>query len=271
MTTDSSTPSTTGRVAAVLLAFTDADTPLGVSEIARACHLSKAVVHRILQSLVESGLVRYLTPERRYALGPAALALGRHAERLDDLREAGLPGISHLADVTGETTTLTARIGHSRRYIAQVESTHRIRIAIRVGESVPLSTGASGLSILAFLPDADVDLILSRPLTAYTERSSTDPDTIRARLAEIREQGWAHSAGERVRYSSSVAAPIVNSLGEPAGSLSVAYLADRLPDHRPLTDLVVATAAEVSARLQRRELGEADHSSDAGARMPGRA
>jgi DNA-binding IclR family transcriptional regulator len=242
--------STTARVADVLLAFQGATGPLGVSEIARACGLSKTVVHRILQTLVTARLLVYVTEGRRYDLGPAALALGRQAMQANDLRSAAMPVISHLAAVTGETTTLTERVGHARQYIGQIESANPIRITIQIGESVPLWSGASGVSILAFMSEVDIDYVLSGERVAFTGDTVTDAGVLRARLAEIRERGWAHTAGERVRYSSSVAAPIFDVDGAPVGSLSVAYLVDRMGgDHHDLAELVTSAAAEATRRL----------------------
>ncbi len=56
MTTQPGTE-TAGRVIDVLLLFTDGPDELGVSRIARELGLSKAVVHRILQTLVARGMV----------------------------------------------------------------------------------------------------------------------------------------------------------------------------------------------------------------------
>lgn len=247
--------STTTRVTEVLLAFADATAPLGVSEIARSCGLSKAVVHRILQSLVTSGLVDYLAETRRYRLGPAAIALGRRATRGNALHAAGMPAIAHLANRTGETTTLTERRGHGRQYIGIVESINPIRITVRTNENVPLWSGASGLSILAFMDPVDIDYVLSGDRPSYTETTLTDPARIRERLAEIRQRGWAHTAGERVRFSSSVAAPIFDADDSPVGSLSVAYLVERLDDaqHYDLAQLVLSAARDATARLREQE------------------
>lgn len=249
--------STTERVALVLTAFAGGDRWLGVSEIARRLDLGKAVVHRILQTLVDTALLAYDPGTRLYCLGPTALSLGRLAARDSDLRTAGMPVIAHLAAVTGETTTLTALLGHNRYYVGQVESAQPIRITINIGQHVPLAAGASGLCILAFMPETDIDLALRRPVTQYTEFTQTDPEAIRRRLAEIRERGWATSSGERVVYSSSIAAPIFDVSGNPAGSLSVAFLDSRIVGHssEELAALVCSAAAETSANLQRIQRG----------------
>ena len=64
------------RVADVLLLFTDGPDFLGVTAIARSLDLSKAVVHRILSTLLEKDYIQIEPATRRYALGPAALKLG---------------------------------------------------------------------------------------------------------------------------------------------------------------------------------------------------
>jgi len=243
--------STTLRVAHVLLALAEDEAWLGVSELARRLSLSKAVVHRILQTLIETGLVRYDAGTHRYALGPAALALGRAGTRRSELLAAGHPVIAHLSQLTGETTTLAARAGHGRVYVGQVESSQHIRIAIRIGEHQTLTNGASGLSILAFLSQADIELALSVPVPQFTPRTVVDPDAIRARLAVIRERGWAMTASERVPHSSSIAAPIFDAAGDAVGSLSVAYLDSRFHDEDvpEVARLVLASARQASERL----------------------
>jgi IclR family acetate operon transcriptional repressor len=243
--------STTQRVAQVLTIFAGGDRWLGVSEISRRLDLGKAVVHRILQTLVEAGLLSYSADTRLYCLGPTALSLGRNAARDNDVRTAAMPIISHLAAITGETTTVTAVSGHNRYYVGQVESAQHIRITINVGQQVPMAAGASGLSILAFMSERDIDLALSVPLIRYTDRTVTDPQLIRERLVTIREQGWASSEGERVLHSSSIAAPIFDITGAPAGSLSVAYLASRIifSSTDELAALVCTAAADATAAL----------------------
>ncbi|MCP2168438.1 IclR family transcriptional regulator [Goodfellowiella coeruleoviolacea] len=258
MSTPDSTPapgvslSTTERVAQVLLAFAGDERWLGVSELARRLGLGKAVVHRILQTLVETDLLAHDQTTRRYRLGPGALRLGRNAIRDSELRAAGMPVISRLAALTGETTTLSARIGHSRCYIGQIESLQPIRVTIALGESVPLTIGASGLAILAFLSEADIDLALRTPIQPVTDRTVVDPVVIRERLAGIRKRGWSTTESERVPMSSSVAAPIFDALGEPVGALSVGSVASRVDQARlaELGTLVSEAAADVTDALR---------------------
>ncbi|MBB5844568.1 DNA-binding IclR family transcriptional regulator [Conyzicola lurida] len=248
--------STTERVARVLLCFTGDAPWLGVSEISRELGLGKAVVHRILQTLVETAMLVYQPDKRTYGLGPAAIALGRRATANSDVRTAAMPALSWLASVTGETSILCSRVGYRRVYVAQVESAQPIRVTIGVGDSHPLTGGASGNAILAFMPEKDIDLALTVPLLQYTSTTVVDPGEIRERLALVRERGWATTSGERVPLSRSIAVPVFGLDPEPAGALSVAVLASReVGTDEQLAQLVVQAGKQASTALRALQRG----------------
>ncbi|TFH98700.1 IclR family transcriptional regulator [Micrococcus lylae] len=243
--------STTGRVVRVLLAFSEGKTELGVSEIGRMSGLSKAVAHRILQELCAAHVVEQDRQTRKYRLGSAALALGDAAAASSRLRAEGLPTLAELAEVTGETATLSARVGYRRLYVGQVESSRLIRISVQVGLSLPLTVGASGQAMLAFLPEREIEWVLNRPVPAMSDRTETRPERIRGRLEHVREVGYARTDSERVAEAVSFAAPVFNSYKEVVGAVSVAALASRVePDREAeLGDDVVAASRELSRRL----------------------
>jgi len=240
-----------GRVVDVLLLFTEGPHVLGVSEIARRLGLSKAVVHRILRSLLGRGLVVVEPSTRGYRLGPAAAALGARALRESDLRTAALPVIRELARCTGETTTLSALVGESRVYLDQVPSEQEIKQTVELGRRFPLHAGSSSKCILAFLPAAQQEEVLRAELATLTERTVVDPAELRKTLAEVRGQGHTWSEGERQVGAGSVAAPVFSVDGEVVGAVSVCGPLHRFdPAARErFTPLIVAAAGEVSRAL----------------------
>lgn len=244
--------STAGRVVHVLSAFAQGHRQLGVSEIARVTGLSKAVTHRILQELSTNHLVVQDLTSRKYMLGNGAFALSNFASAQSRLRSSGMSMISSLSEDTGETTTLSGRTGYRRIYVGQVESAQLIRISTQVGLSLPLTVGASGHAMLAFLPQADIENILAQPIPALSERTETRTEWIRDRLDRIREQGYARTDSERVADSVSFAAPVYDAINEVTGSLSVAALATRVDALREaeLGRQVVAAATSLSQQLR---------------------
>ncbi|WP_067669140.1 IclR family transcriptional regulator [Nocardia miyunensis] len=242
------------RVADVLLLFTDGPSRLGVSAIARELGLSKAVVHRILQSLATRGMVVLDPDSRQYRLGPAATALGARAFRDSDLRASALDLLRALRDETGETATLTALVPDGRIYLDQVEGTHEIKMTVELGRRFPLHAGSSGKCMLAFLPEDARRRALAGPLTALTTSTVTDPDSLAAELDEVRARGFAQSGGERQPDAGSVAAPVFGITGEVIGSISVCGPRYRVTEEfvEKIAPRVVDTAERISRRMGHR-------------------
>ncbi|MFB4319235.1 IclR family transcriptional regulator [Actinomadura sp. 21ATH] len=209
------------RVADVLLLFAAGPRYLGVSAISRELGISKAVVHRILRSLVSREMLATDEGVPGYRLGPAAVALGASALRRFDARAAAAPVLRRLRDETGETTTLSGLVGDERVYLDQFESRHEIKMTVDVGARFPLHAGSSGKVVLAFLPEDRREAVLALPRAALTDRTVTDEAALRAELAVIAAEGVAASVGERQADAGSVAAPLFGPDGEVYGSFSV--------------------------------------------------
>lgn len=240
-----------GRVADVLLAFLDGPAVHGVTALARELDLSKAVVHRILRTLVERDLVVPAAPSSGYRLGPAAAALGARALRESDLRSVAVPVLRRLQAATGETTTVSARVPGARVYLDQVVSAREIKMTVEVGRRFPLHAGSSSTSILAFLPAEEQEAVVTGELARLTPLTLADPEALRARLAQVRRDGHAHSDGERQYGAGSVAAPVFGVDGAVVGAISVCGPVDRVDDaaRARFVPLLVAAADEISRTL----------------------
>lgn len=249
--TEKPADSTTARVSEVLLAFAGAEKPLGITDIARSTGLSKAVVHRIVQELCNSSFVWQNPQTRKYQPGISAFALADAANQSSQFRRIGLELLADLAEHTGETATLSGRIGHRRIYIGQVESSQLVRISVQVGSAQPLTIGASGAAILAFLPENEIEATLSASARSDNGIPTRDTDALRARLEQVAEQGYARSEGERIADATSFAAPVRNRFGDVIGCMSAAALTSRLTPERErdLATHVMASADELSLRL----------------------
>jgi DNA-binding IclR family transcriptional regulator len=251
LTESSAGTESAARVADVLLLFTDGPPTLGVSRIARELALSKAVVHRILQSLTARGMTAYEQASREYRLGPAVAALGARALRDSDLRSAAMEVLRRLRDETGETVTLTSPVPNGRVYLDQFEGVHEIKMMVELGRRFPLHAGSSGKCILAFLPAEDQDRVLAGGLDALTPHTIVYPGTLRAELSEIRARGYATSAGERQVDAASVAAPIFGMSGDVIGAISACGPRYRLTPEvaERIAPNVTAAAARISQRM----------------------
>ena len=242
------------RALAVLDLMVSSDRPdLGVSEIARELDLSKAVVHRVLMTLVARDYVQADPTSRRYRLGPMALVLGSaYLDRLD-LRSLALPRLQELSSRTGETATLSLRNGWSRMYIEQVTPEREIRMSVVIGKTFPLHAGSSSKAFLAFLSQQEQEDYLARAeLDALTGSTITDPDTLRTVLSEVRERGYAVSLEERQAGAASIAAPVLDRSGRPIAVISVCGPVERFrPQLDDVPPLLLETCSDLSRLLGR--------------------
>lgn len=228
-----SSPSAVERAAGVLGLFTESATPtLGITEIANALGLSKAVVHRLLASLRESGLIDFEAATRRYRLGPMALALGLAYLANVDIREIARPLLERLSASTDETATLSLRQRWHRVYIDQVNPLSEVRMTVPIGQPFPLHAGSSSKAILAFLSEAEQEeFFKTQTLDPLTQATIVDETLLRKELSRIVRRGYARSAGERQRGAHSIAAPVFDHLGNVAGVVSICGPAERFSAH----------------------------------------
>jgi IclR family acetate operon transcriptional repressor len=83
-------------------------------------------------------------------------------------------------------------------------------------------------AILAFLPQEEIDRILSKARTPrLTPWSIVKPDQIRKKIVEVRARGYAVGIRERTPTTNAVAAPVFDSQGVIA-TLAIVAPAERL-------------------------------------------
>lgn len=243
---------TVERATDVLTLFTRVERrDLGVTEIANELQLSKAVIHRILNTLAAKGFIETDHETRRYRLGPAVLSLGQaYVDRLD-VRTLAQEHMRALSEKTNETATLSQRYRWERLYIDQITPDREVKMTVALGRRFPLHAGSSSKAFLAFLPMEEQErYIAEHTLEQLTDLTLTDPDELRADLARTRERGYAVSDGERQGGASSVAAPILDHGGDPVAVISVCGPRERFGEVRDqATELLLAATRELSVQM----------------------
>jgi len=218
------------RAFAVLLWMVNATgASWGLREIATGVAMHPSTLHRVLAHLQADGLIQQDPETGRYSLGLGFLRLAWKAADRHSVREVALPWLKELVDATGETALL-ALYDPSRQEMmlaATVDSPHPIRQIRQIAEWLPITAGATGLAILAFLPEERQRAILARPLPAITPQTITDRATLEQILVQVRQQGYALTHGERTPGAAGIGAPIVGPDGRVIGSVGIT-----LPEQR---------------------------------------
>ncbi len=234
----------------MLDALAESDGGLGVNELARRIGVNPSTASRLLATLEEAGVVER-SPGGPYRLGLKLLALSDRVLAQLDVRERARPWLAWLVEQTGETATLSVPAGAEAITVDFVPSPSTVVSMARVGRpSVPHAT-AAGKVMLAFASSPQHGTAESGSLTAYTERTITDPAALEAELGEIRESGIAEAVGEREADLSALAAPVFGRSAELVAIVGLQGPSSRLPaaTRRALRAPLRKATAEISRSI----------------------
>jgi IclR family transcriptional regulator, KDG regulon repressor len=183
--------------------------PVALRDLARNAQLNKATAFRLLNSLLQKGVVQKIGEERLYALGPTLLAFAEEYRRNFTMRDAVLPFLEQLVHATGETAIYCERFQHdSCVTIERRESPHQTRTVIETSVPRPLCVGSSAFAILAMLPQKEIASILrTKLLEKYTPFTPSSEKQVLKKIEEVRRRGYAVSIQERYLYTAGVVAP----------------------------------------------------------------
>ena len=213
-------PNRVARTFAVLEAFTPERPSLGLSEIARRTGLPLSTTHRLLAELCAAGAL-----ERdgggTYRVGLRLWEIASLAPRGVPLREAALPFLEDLYEVTHENVQLGVREGHDVIYIERIAGRRAVGVLTRVGGRFPLHASGIGLVLLAHAPERVQREVLEERLQRFSEYTITDPARLKRVLAQVRRDGVAVSDRQVTNDAVSVAAPITDGRGEVIAALSI--------------------------------------------------
>jgi DNA-binding IclR family transcriptional regulator len=239
------------RLCDILNSFTGREPVLTLTEISQRIDLPISTTHRFLEALVSQGML-YRENGSSYRLGPQLIRWGTLAQASIDLCNLALSVLRQLMEAVDETAILSIRFGSGSAWIEMIESRHPVRLALRIGESLPLHAGASSKVLWAFLPPDEIEQLFTQvELIALEKNTITDPVALRAELEAIRERGYAISFEETDPGAMGVAAPVYNRVGKLVAGIGIAAPVTRVtPAHVPdIARHVLAAGRELSAKL----------------------
>lgn len=226
------TSSSLSRSLQILLLVCRSENTTTVAEISERFGVSKSTASRVLKTLQEEG---FLAAERHgaYRVGPALPhlldAAFPHRLLIDVLR----PEMRAIAEESHETVALFLHYGMVRFCVFQEHGIEEVRHVVATGELRPLFIGASGLAVLAFLPDDELSRA-KRAVASGRKLLGAGPPPLEelvAAIDETRQRGYAISVDRTIMGISGVAVPVLAG-GDVLASLAVTGPTQRLPRER---------------------------------------
>jgi DNA-binding IclR family transcriptional regulator len=212
-----------------------------VRAIARDLGWAPSSVHRVFSMLEADALVKK-EGDGSYALGLEFYRMAWRATTRLPFRSVTRAVLQELASSTNESAFLCLYepTRGEMMFADRVEGDHELRHIVRLNQWVPVHAGASGLAIVAFLPeDERARVIKSKRLKAVTPATLTDPERLAHALDQVRKQGYAISHGQRTPGAVGIAAPIWDASGRVVGDIGVTIPEQR---YRPKSEPGVAAA-----------------------------
>lgn len=249
-------PKSTERLLAILDALADSpERGLRLTDLVDVTGLGKTTAHRLINGLVENGLVEQNADTSRYFVGLKLLKWAGAASKRFTIQRLAEPALARIADATRDTVYLIAKAGDHAVCVDCFEATYPIKVlTLKIGDRRPLGIGAGSLAILSALNDHDVDRVLLKQAPERREFAIGD-DMLRKRLAESRELGYAFNDVHvfahvnEITGMAAVAVPVRKSDGTPVGALHVNSTTERMLE--PRRSKVVQILIEEAALLER--------------------
>jgi len=238
------------RAINILFLVAKSNEPIGLSEISRATSIDKATALRLLMTLEGFKLIQRDVLSRRYSPGAGLWRLVNSWR--NDLRKVAVPYLEALRRATEETAQLVCPRGLERVVVEALPGPHELVVVPFVGVALPIYVGASGKTIMAYLPDEERNRIIEiTQLKPLNPLGVTDPVTYRAILEDIRRKGYASSVGDVTMGACALAAPVFDATGRIVAAVSLRAPEIRMSAERmsQLAPLVMQAARNISSEL----------------------
>jgi len=221
-----------------------------LSYISRKLNISKSTVHRLLKTLKEKGIVHQDANTQEYYPGPVLFNLLNNPVKAHQLLiHIAYSKMDHLRNLTGESVSLTVKLGMEKINLLQLNGTQSIIFLGNPKYSNLVWTGATGKAILSQLSEEGLKAVLDNiELIPITPKTVTDKAILMRDIAEVKKRGFAEAFGEVDLSLGSVSAPIRHYF-TPACITIVGPVDRMLPHVSDYSQELIKTSRTISNNL----------------------
>lgn len=183
--------------------------PMRPSELCRRLELPWTSIYRLVQQLADKQFIEREQNTGRYHIGQACWLVGSAYTINHPVLDVARPGLELLASRIDAVLQLCERAGRYALTLLSVHNSQNESVPkTYYGYHFPLHCGSKGQVLLAFADPEFVEEYLSGELESLTSETVTDSVMLRGMLAEIQEQGYAHTEGGVLPMSGSISVPV---------------------------------------------------------------
>lgn len=198
-------------------------------EIREALGFSANLVFRLTKALSVHGYVERDLSGARFLLTQKLLTLVQPKKEERSLSQLSWETLRRLRDSTGESAHIGIRSGMDCVVLERVIGLNLFKYYVEAGARGPLHAGAPGKVMLAWLPEAELELVLSQmELKRLTDATITSKRAFAAQLKEVRSKGYAMDLGETMDGLRCLGAPVFDAEGRVCASVWITAPTPRL-------------------------------------------
>lgn len=197
---------------------------VGITELSKQTRLSKATVHRFLQTLKALGYVVQEDDSEKYGLALKLFELATGALSNIDLIRIADAEMRKIATATRETVHLGVLEHDSFIYTHKIDSQYTLRMHSRIGSRNALYSTGIGKVLLAGMSDEQFEQYINKvQFNPVTLTSITNKETLRARIVETKLQGYGEDKEEQELGVCCIAVPLYDRFNQVCASISISY------------------------------------------------
>ncbi|MDD7972172.1 IclR family transcriptional regulator [Roseinatronobacter alkalisoli] len=196
--------------------------PMSLSEIARKMELSRSSTFRLVYTLRYMGFIKEAEQKNTFTLGARVLNLGFAYLNQQPVTTIARPHLSALRDKTGVSAHLSVLEGQHVLYLGSHQARTGFVSNMVTGTRSDAYASAIGWCLLSSLSDAELaafcDGLEMRAKTAHTP---TSPAELKARVDQVRADGYVFSRGFHEPGGSSIAVPVRDNSGKVVACVNI--------------------------------------------------
>ncbi|MFK5953132.1 MAG: IclR family transcriptional regulator [Desulfobacterium sp.] len=222
---------------------------LTLTEICSQLKIHKSKAYTILNTLMGYDFIKKNAQTKTYRLGLGIVGLARNILNNIDIRDLIIPHLQTLAKETDLSAHFGQITGSEIYIIGKADSNRNFGYRIRVGTHHHITHGAHGKAIVASMPEAQQQEILSQEyLCFYGDGEPVDMNFLLKELSTCREKGYSMDLGVTNPNINVLAAPVMDNKTEVIGCV-ILVGAFRRSEVKKFGSMVSKSAMDISHML----------------------
>jgi len=222
-------------------------TGVNLSTVARKANLTIPTARRLLQGLVDGGLLSFDPYSKIYTLGIGLFNLAGAAgspRDFDALRLNLFPALTEISVITGDTAYLTVPYGDEALCISTFSGASPLSSnTLKVGSRRPLGVGAGSAAILAALPQDRCLQLISSYADTYGHYGDLTVAEVRRMVQQWRDHRYLVNNSVIIPNVSAIAVAVFDEAERLLAGLSVSTVSSQLGPQRQRDIVTVITDA----------------------------